>query len=115
MISDYLMQRVVEYIRDHIAKATIVIDGEEVDGEIMRVDITKNHLLKVFINTPRSHGKITDVRVYDKTGALVINRPQETEKILGYGLVSSFYIQLIEHEITDPNSVFNMGAKNDEV
>ncbi|WP_215508369.1 hypothetical protein [Peptoniphilus sp. EMRHCC_23] len=113
MISDYLMHRVVEYIRDHIAKATIVIDGEEADGEIMRVDITKNHLLKIFINTPRPHGKITDVRVYDKTGALVINRPQETEKILGYGLVSSFYIQLIEHEITDPNSVFKMGVENE--
>lgn len=115
MISDYLMQRVAEYIREHIAKATIVMDGEEIDGEIMRVDVTKKHLIKVFINTPHSRGKITDVRLYDKTGALVINRPQETEKLMGYGLVSSFYIQLIEHEITDPNSVFNMGAKNDEV
>lgn len=115
MISDYLMQRVAEYIREHIAKATIIMDGEEIDGEIMRVDVTQKHLIKVFINTPRSHGKISDVRIYDKTGALVINRPQETEKILGYGLVSSFYIQLIEHEVTDPNSVFNMGAKNDEV
>ena len=115
MISDYLMQRVAEYIREHITKATIVMDGEEIDGEIMRVDVTKKHLIKVFINTPRSHGKITDVRIYDKTGALVINRPQETEKILGYGLVSSFYIQVIEHEITDSNSVFKMGAENDEV
>ena len=113
MISDYLMQRVAEYIREHIAKATIVMDGEEIDGEIMRVDVTKKHLIKVFINTPRSHGKISDVRIYDKTGALVINRPQETEKILGYGLVSSFYIQLIEHEITDPNSVFKMGVENE--
>ena len=113
MISDYLMQRVAEYIREHITKATIVMDGEEIDGEIMRVDVTKKHLIKVFINTPRSHGKITDVRVFDKTGALVINRPQETEKILGYGLVSSFYIQVIEHEITDPNSVFNMGVENE--
>ena len=115
MISDYLMQRVAEYIREHITKATIIMDGEEIDGEIMRVDVTKKHLIKVFINAPRSHGKITDVRIYDKTGALVINRPQETEKILGYGLVSSFYIQVIEHEITDSNSVFKMGAENDEV
>lgn len=113
MISDYLMQRVAEYIREHIAKATIVMDGEEIDGEIMRVDVTQKHLIKVFINTPRSHGKITDVRIYDKTGALVINRPQETEKILGYGLVSSFYIQVIEHEITDPNSVFKMGVEDE--
>lgn len=113
MISDYLMQRVAEYIREHIAKATIVMDGEVIDGEIMRVDVTQKHLIKVFINTPRSHGKITDVRIYDKTGALVINRPQETEKILGYGLVSSFYIQVIEHEITDPNSAFKMGVEDE--
>lgn len=115
MISDYLMQRVVEYIRDHIAKATIVMDGEEKDGEILRVDIAENYLLKVFINTPHSRGKISDVRLYDKTGKLVINRPQETEKLMGYGLVSSFYIQLIEHEITDPNSIFKMGVEDDAV
>lgn len=67
----------------------------------------------MFINTPHSRGKITDVRIYDKTGALVINRPQETEKLMGYGLVSSFYIQLIEHEITDPNSIFKMGVEDE--
>lgn len=58
MISDYLMKRVVEYIRDHIAKATIVMDGEERDGEILRVDIAENYLLKVFINTPTHAGRL---------------------------------------------------------
>ena len=41
----------------------------------------------------------------------MISKPQEITKTTGYGLVSSFYIQLTEREITDPMSIFEMGGR----
>lgn len=77
----------------------------------MKVEIAPDYLLKVFVNTPRGEGKITDLRLYDGEGNVMVSSPQEIVKTAGYGLVSSFYMQLTEREITDPVSIFAMGGE----
>lgn len=111
MIHDNLMSRVISYIKEQIDHAKIVIDDKEQDAEILKAEIAPNYLLKVFVNTPRGSGVISDLRLYDKDGKLMISKPQEITKTTGYGLVSSFYIQLTEREITDPMSIFEMGGR----
>lgn len=108
MISDYLMTKILTYIKDQAHHAKIVIDGEEMDGEILRAEITKDYLLKIFVSTPRASGQISDIKLYDDKNNVVISKPQNITKTKGYGLVSSFYINLIEREIADPKGIFTL-------
>lgn len=111
MIHDNLMALVIAYIKERIDHAKIVIDDKEQDAEILKAEIAPGYLLKIFVNTPRGEGTITDLRLYDKEGKIMISKPQEIIKTTGYGLVSSFYIQLTEKEITDPMTIFEMGGR----
>lgn len=109
MISEKMMTRIATFIRDQIDHAKIVIDGEELDAEIIKVEMAPDNLIKVFVNTPRGKGMMTDLYLLDKDENVIVSKPKTIEKSVGYGLISSFYIKLIEREIENPANIFEMG------
>ena len=114
MISDFLLEQIASETKEKIAKAEIVIDGVTEEVQILRKDQEKN-LLKIFVNTTKSKGLISDIRLLDDKGRVLLSKPSERIKNVGYALVSSFYIRFVEEEIKEPISIFELrGAKYGE-
>ena len=112
MISDYLLNKIALETEAKITKAEVEIDGKLEKVQILRKDVVKN-LLKVYVNTTKSKGLITDIRLLDDDGRVLLSKPCERIKNIGYALVSSFYIRFVEEEVTDPISVFELrGVEN---
>lgn len=111
MISDFLLEQIAAETKDKIAKAEITIDGRTEEVQILRKDQEKN-LLKVFVNTTLSKGLISDIRLLDDRGRVLLSKPSERIKNVGYALVSSFYIRFVEDEIKEPMSIFELRGVN---
>lgn len=107
MISDYLIEQIAKETKDKIKSAEVVLDGVEQEVSILRKEVEGN-LLKVYVNTSKGKGTITDIRLKDEKGNLLLSKPAERIKTSGYAIVSSFYIRFVEEEIEDPVSIFEM-------
>lgn len=105
MLSDQLLVDVADFIKDKIATAEVIFDGEKAeDVQIMRKE-TKDNLLKVYVNTTKGSGTIKDIRLKDANGKILISKPRERVKTTGYAIVSSFYIKITEEEIENPLNI----------
>ena len=105
MITEKLMTDVLEFIKSKIGTAEMVIDGVVEPVQILDTKIEGN-LLKIFTNTTKGKGTITDLYIKDDDGNVVLSKPRMILKTHAYGVVSSFYIQLEEKEIPDPINIF---------
>lgn len=108
MLSKELITDVAVYIKDRIKTAEVVFEGKDPEEVgIMKKEVRGN-LLRVLINTTKGVGTITDIRLKDAKGNILISKPREKVKTTGYAVVSSFYIKVVEEEIDDPVSLFEM-------
>lgn len=113
MLSEKLINDLAKYTAGRIEKAEVVIDGETRSVPIIKREVVGD-LVKVYVNTTKGKGEITDVRLLDDKGELMVSKPGSRIKNVGYALVSSFYIKFIEEEITDPKAVFEQLRKESE-
>ena len=96
------------FIKDKIKTAEVVFDdGRTEEVQIMRKYVEGN-LLKVNVNTTKGVGTIKDIRLKDANGKILISKPRDRVKTTGYALVSSFYIKIVEEEIDNPISIFEL-------
>lgn len=107
MLSEYLINKIAEETKDKIRTAEIDIDGRTEEASILKKEV-KGNLLKVFVSSSSDKGNITDIRLLDKEGHVLISKPKERVKTIGYAIVSSFYIRFVEEEMEDPVSIFEL-------
>lgn len=107
MLSEYLINKIAEETKDKIKKAEIDIDGRTEEVPILKKEV-KGDLLKVFVSASSNEGNISDIRLLDKEGHVLISKPKERVKTIGYAIVSSFYIRFVEEELTDPINIFEL-------
>lgn len=110
MLSEKCINDMATELLGKIASAEVVIDDKAFGANILRKEADKN-LIKIFINITQKKGIITDVRLKDEVGDVLISKPQKVEKNVGYALVSSFYIQIVEEEADTPISVFELAKE----
>lgn len=79
----------------------------------MRKEVIGN-LVKVYVNTTKGQGTITDIRLKNSKGDTLVSKPGNRIKNTGYALVSSFYIKFVEDEIEDPQTIFDEMRKDNE-
>ncbi|MDY2918040.1 MAG: hypothetical protein SOU08_00100 [Anaerococcus sp.] len=113
MISEYLINEIMEFTKDQVKSAEAVINDKVEEVEILRKEI-KGNVLKVFVNTAKGKGTITDIRLKDDKGNILLSKPFERVKTTGYAIVSSFYIRFIEKEVEDPINIFEMANDLEE-
>lgn len=107
MISDYLIEQIAKETKDKIKKAEIMLNGKLTEAQLIDVQV-KGNALSVFINTSTSKGEITDVRLLDSKGNILMSKPVKYIKNVGYGIISSFYIRFVEEEVKEPMSIFKL-------
>ena len=71
-----------------------------------------SYLKKLMVKLP-SKGLISDIRLLDEKGRVLLSKPSERIKNVGYALVSSFYIRFVEEEIKEPMSIFELRGGQD--
>lgn len=114
MISDFLLGQIALETKEKIKSAEVVLDGDLKEVPILKKEVEGN-LLKVYVNTSKGKGTITDIRLKDDRGNLLLSKPCERVKTNGYAIISSFYIRFVEEEMKDPVSVFELrGIDNEE-
>ena len=113
MLSEYLMKNVCQFIKDEIKTAVVVFDGKEPEEvQIIRKNLDKD-TLKVLVNTTKGAGTITDIRLLDDKGNVLISKPKGKVKTIDHGIISTFWIKIVEEEILDPINIFELkGALN---
>lgn len=109
MLSEKAKGRMLECLLSSIDSAEMLIDGETVEAPIIRAERQKD-ILKVFLNITQGQGQVSDIYILDADGEVVIHRPQMILKKSAYGLMSAFYIKLVEEEVEDPIKTFNLGG-----
>ena len=108
MLSGELITDIAQYIKDRVKSAEVVFDDKEPESvQIIRKDI-KDNTLKVFVNTTKGKGTITDIRLLDDKGSVLISKPRGTIKTIDHAIVSTFWIKIVEEEIEDPISIFEL-------
>ena len=108
MLSDELINDIAEYIKDRVKIAEVVFDEKEPESvQIIRKEIADN-TLKVFVNTTKGKGTITDLRLVDENGKVLISKPRGTIKTIDHSIVSTFWIRIMEEEIDDPINIFEL-------
>lgn len=110
MLSEKCINGIATELVSKIDSAEVVLDGEVQPANIIKKEANKN-FIKVFINITQKTGTITDIRLKDEAGDVLISKPQEVVKDTGYALVSSFYIQIVEEEAESPVSVFELAKE----
>ena len=111
MLSDDLKYQVLEFIRDKVATAEMVIDDVATPIQILRTDLDRERsLLKIYTNASEGKGQISDLYIKDSEGNIIISKPRSILKNSHYGLVSSFYIRIREEIIENPINLFEMGG-----
>lgn len=113
MISDYLIEQIAKETKEKISRAEIVLDGKTKEAQIMDVKV-KGNAITVFVNSSTSQGEISDIRLMDKKGNILLSKPVNYVKNSGYGIVSSFYIRFVEEEMTEPMSIFKLRGDRNE-
>lgn len=113
MLSEYLMKNVCQFIKDEIQTAVVVFEGKEPEEvQIIRKNLDKD-TLKVLVNTTKGAGTITDIRLLDDKGNVLISKPKGKVKTIDHGIISTFWIKIVEEEILDPINIFELkGALN---
>lgn len=111
MISDFLINQIAEETKNKVKRAEVVVNGNVEKVGIYNKDV-KDNLIKIFVNTTTKNGTITDVRLLDDKDRVLISKPAKIIKTAGYGIVSSFYIRIVEEEVKDPISIFEMRGVN---
>ena len=113
MLSEYLMNNVCQFIKDEIKTAVVVFEGKEPEEvQIIRKNLEKD-TLKVLVNTTKGAGTITDIRLLDDKGNVLISKPKGKVKTIDHGIISTFWIKIVEEEILDPINIFELkGALN---
>lgn len=108
MLSEALIADIARYIKDRVKTAEVVFDEKEPEGvQIIRKEIADN-TLKVFVNTTKGKGTITDLRLLDEAGKVLISKPRGTIKTIDHAIVSTFWIKIMEEEIDDPINIFEI-------
>ena len=107
------MNNVCQFIKDEIKTAVVVFEGKEPEEvQIIRKNLDKD-TLKVLVNTTKGAGTITDIRLLDGKGNVLISKPKGKVKTIDHGIISTFWIKVVEEEILDPINIFELkGALN---
>lgn len=107
------MNNVCQFIKDEIKTAVVVFEGKEPEEvQIIRKNLEKD-TLKVLVNTTKGAGTITDIRLLDDKGNVLISKPKGKVKTIDHGIISTFWIKIVEEEILDPINIFELkGALN---
>ena len=107
------MKNVCQFIKDEIQTAVVVFEGKEPEEvQIIRKNLDKD-TLKVLVNTTKGAGTITDIRLLDDKGNVLISKPKGKVKTIDHGIISTFWIKIVEEEILDPINIFELkGALN---
>lgn len=105
MISDFAINRLVQFLDSEIAQADMVLDGETLPIQIIRTEAKDNTLI-VFTNSAHGEGEISDIMLKDSDGNTIISNPKTTIKQGVNGFVSTFYIRIVEEEIQEPVDLF---------
>ncbi len=107
------MKNVCQFIKDEIKTAVVVFEGKEPEEvQIIRKNLDKD-TLKVLVNTTKGAGTITDIRLLDNKGNVLISKPKGKVKTIDHGIISTFWIKIVEEEILDPINIFELkGALN---
>ena len=113
MLSEYLMTNICQFIKDEIKTAVVVFEGKDPEEvQIIRKNLEKD-TLKVLVNTSKGVGTITDIRLLDDKGNVLISKPKGRVKTIDHGIISTFWIKIVEEEVQNPISIFELkGAMN---
>lgn len=111
MLEDKIINEIANFVADKVDSAEMLIDGVAEEVNIMNIQVVENNLLKVFITAAQGKGEITDIRLKDIEGDIIMSKPRSVIKNPTFGLVSTFYIRFIEMEVNDPINIFEMGGR----
>lgn len=115
MLSEYAIQEILNFLNGQIKSCEMIINGETKSVPITKVEV-KGNLLTVYTNTTEGQGTVSDMILKNADGEVILSRPQTTIKNAINGLVSTFYIRLVEEENSSLINIFDVvrGAKNGE-
>lgn len=95
-------------IAENVVRAEIVINNEVEDINILDVSKINNNILKIYTQAAKGMGKITNIRILNKNGDVIIEKPRDIEKNKNDGLISTFMIELEEVEYSGSTSIFDL-------
>lgn len=95
-------------IVENVVRAEIVINNEVEDINILDVSKINNNILKIYTQAAKGMGKITNIRILNKNGDVIIEKPRDIEKNKNDGLISTFMIELEEVEYSGSTSIFDL-------
>lgn len=108
MLSDHLITSVGEFIKEQIKTAVVVFEDKEPEEvTIMRKDVNDD-TLKVFVNTTKGAGTITDIRLLDENGKVLISKPKGRIKTLDHAMVTTFWLRILEEEVEKPINIYEL-------
>lgn len=112
MLTEKTYKAVAKLLESMMVKAEIVLDEKVVPISILRTEISKDgRQLKVYTRASSGDGQVTNLRILDSEGDIVLERPKLIQMHPNYGLISTFWIEIGEREVQSPISIFEQGGK----
>lgn len=108
MLSENLKGKVGNFIKDEIKTAVVVFEGEEAEEVQIIRKILEGDTLKVLVNTTKGVGTITDIRLLDDEGQVLISKPTGRIKTVDHSIISTFWIRIVEEEMEEPIKIFEL-------
>lgn len=105
MLSKELINDIAKYIENRVDSAQMIIDDVPVPIDIIKTEVDGN-LIKVFTNTTKGKGQISDILIKDSSGVVIMSKPRAVLKSSTHSLISSFYIKIVERESSMPINIF---------
>lgn len=95
-------------LADNVVRAEIIINEEVEDIKILDISKIDNNILKVFTQASKGVGHISNIRILNREGEIIIEKPRNIEKTKDHGLISTFMIELLEVENSGNVSIFDL-------
>lgn len=95
-------------IVNNVARAEILINNEIQDINILDVSKEKDNILKIYTQAAKGMGRITNIRILNKDGDVIIEKPRNIEKNKNDGLISTFMLEIQEVEYSGNTSIFDL-------
>ena len=95
-------------LADNIARAEIIINKEIEDVNILDISRIENNILKVYTQASKGVGHITNIRLLNRNGDIVMEKPRDIDKTGDHGLISTFMVELQEVEYSGNTSIFDL-------
>ena len=108
MLTDIGIETMRNSLADNAVRAEIVINDEIEDINILDVAKIGVNILKIYTQASKGNGKVTNIRILNKEGEAIIEKPRNIEKTQDHGLISTFMIELKEVEYAGDMSIFDL-------